>query len=118
MSLNWPSGSAAFSHFAVLAATFLHQAVATHSLQIVEINQNVGPCSVCNVLQHLHVFRLGPAASLVGIWRGVVRVIHHVVLCVVAIAIEVEVLELVGGLGGRRLEVLEKVDEGGWRGAC
>ena len=89
--------------------------MSTHGIQVVQINEDVGSCSIGNILQHLHVFCLGSAASLACIRGGVIRVIHHVVLCIVAIAIEIEVLQLVGGLGRRRLEVLEKVNEGSWR---
>jgi hypothetical protein len=47
-------------------------------------------------------------------WRWVVCAVQHVVLWIVVISIQVEALQLIGGFGGRGLEVLEEVDEGSY----
>jgi hypothetical protein len=64
-------------------------------------------------LQHLHVFGLIlTTAPLWCAWSWVVLVVDHVIFLAVAIAVEVEVFELLGGFGGGRLVVLEKVYKG------
>jgi hypothetical protein len=87
--------------------------VPTHSLDIVQIYDNLVALAVGDLLQLVHVFDLGLSIArscAAGGW--VVRVVDHVVLLLFALAIEIQPLQLVGGFGGGRLEGLEEVDEG------
>jgi hypothetical protein len=87
--------------------------IPTHSLDIVQIYDNLVTLAIGNLLQLVHVFDLGLSIArscAAGGW--VVRVVDHVVLLLFAFAIEIQPLQLVGGFGGGRLEGLQEVDEG------
>lgn len=92
-----------------LSADFL-TACSTYCLNIVQVDENVAAHAVCYVLQYVHVFELRRAVALRRRW--VVRVVDHVILVVVAIAVEVQALQLLFSLGRRGLEVFEEVNEG------
>lgn len=66
-------------------------------------------------MQHVDVLKLLLVAMRpCSIWRWVVCAVQHVVLWIVVISVQVEALQLIGGFGGRGLEVLEEVDEGSY----
>ena len=77
----------------------------TYRFEVVQVDQDVALCAVRDVLQHIHVLELGRAGALVC-------VVDHVILVVVAVAIEGQALELLLGLGRRGLEVFEEVNKG------
>jgi hypothetical protein len=83
----------------------------TYRFEVIQINQDLALCAVRDVLQHIHVLELGWAGTLRA-WRRVVCVVDHVILVVVAVAIEGQALELLLGLGRRGLEVFEEVNKG------
>jgi hypothetical protein len=61
----------------------------------------------------LHVFGLVLAIAPLRCAGGwVVLVVDHIIFVAVAIAVEVEIFELVGGFGSGRFVVLEEVDKG------
>ena len=66
-------------------------------------------------MQHVDVLELLlVAARPCSIGRWVVCAVHHVVLRIVVISVQVEALQLIGSFSGRGLEVLEEVDEGSY----
>lgn len=83
----------------------------THSIEIVQIYDDIGSCPVGNLLQHVYIFGFGGVALRRSIWCRIVRVVDHIVLIAVALAIEIKILQLIDSFGGGGLEVLEKVDK-------
>lgn len=79
----------------------------TYSLEVVQVDEDVAAHAVGDVLQDVHVLCLGGAGAL-----------RHVIVVVVVVgvgigtAVQGQALELLCGLGRRRLEVLEEVDKG------
>jgi hypothetical protein len=62
-------------------------------------------------LQHLNIFLLRIAIASPGLRRALIVFVHEVVLIALAILADIEALELVGGVYGRRFEGLEEVFE-------
>jgi hypothetical protein len=83
------------------------------SLDIVQIDLDLVSHAIRYVLQLVHVLQLRLVARLRSIGRGIVRVVHHVVL-LFAVAIEIQTFQLVRSFGGGGLVVLEEVDEGSY----
>lgn len=80
-----------------------------YRIHIIEINEDGRLLAVCHILQQLHVLQLvlTPPVAICA-----VHIVDHVAFVAVAIAVEVQSLELLGSFCGRRLEVFEEVNNG------